>query len=175
MRVTAMWRRLGNQRGFTLAELLVVSTMVVIVMAGIFVLQQGGVQAYLLGSNRVETQQDARVALDLMTRELRSAKSITTVTSSTDLTFVDQSGQTIQYALSGATLNRTVNATTTPLIGGVQTLTITAYSVYDVFSSTYTTTTTANQVKVIKISLRSPTDPRDPKMESTVLLRAKLS
>jgi prepilin-type N-terminal cleavage/methylation domain-containing protein len=173
-----------NQSGFTLAELLVAATVMAVVMAGIFVLQRGGQEAYLLGSNRVETQQNARVALELMTRELRSAASITTIASATDLTFVDQAGQTLRYSLSGTTLNRTVNGTTTPLIGGVQSLTMTCYSVFDVYNSTYTTTTAPGSVKVIKINLLTQTEesvaagmPGDQRarMESTITLRATLS
>jgi prepilin-type N-terminal cleavage/methylation domain-containing protein len=186
---------LGNQRGFTLAELLVVTAVIGLVMAGVFVVQRGGQQAYLLGSNRVETQQNARVALDVMSRELRSAESITTVTGSTDITFVDQSANTIRYCWSSTAtgcvsggqrtfLNRAVNGTTTALIGGVRALTITSYSAYDVSSGTYTTTTTAAQVKVIKISLVTGTEesvaagsPGDQRatMESTVKLRKYLS
>lgn len=173
-----------DQQGFSLAELLVAMAVIGLVMAGVFVIQRGGQQAYLLGSGRVETQQNARVALDLMTRELRSAGSITTIGSTTDITFVDENGSTIEYAIAGSTLNRTVNGTTTPLIGGVSTLAITAYSVYDVSSGTYTTTTAADQVRVVKISLvtgteksvamNSPGDQRAT-MESTVKLRKYLS
>jgi prepilin-type N-terminal cleavage/methylation domain-containing protein len=187
---------LGNQRGFTLAELLVVTAVIGLVMAGVFVVQRGGQEAYLLGSNRVETQQNARVALDVMTRELRSAESITTVVAGgTDITFVDQSANTIRYCWSSTAtgcvssgqrkfLNRVVNGTTTALIGGVRALTITSYSAYDVSSGTYTTTTTAAQVKVIKISLVTGTEesvaagsPGDQRatMESTVKLRKYLS
>jgi prepilin-type N-terminal cleavage/methylation domain-containing protein len=171
---------LGNQRGFTLAELAVVTAVIGVIMAGVFVIQMEGEQAYLLGSSRVETQQNARVALDLMTRELRSAQSITAIGSATDVTFVDEYGKTIEYALSGATLNRTENGATTVLIGGVQTLAMTSYSVYDVSTGTYTTTTTAAQVRVIKISLVTQTEqsvaahsPGDQHatMESTVKLR----
>jgi len=142
---------LRDERGFTLAELLVAAVILAFAMAGIFSLQWGGQQAYLLGVSRVETQQSARVALDLMTRELRSAQSVTStvtnctdcdcVTNSPDITFVDQTGQTIRYACAANTLNRTVNGTVTALIGGVQALTITAYSAYDVPSGTFTTTT----------------------------------
>jgi prepilin-type N-terminal cleavage/methylation domain-containing protein len=180
---------LGNQRGFTLAELLVALAVVGLVMAGVFVVQRGGQEAYLLGSNRVETQQNARVALDLMTRELRSALSITAITGCTnsictDLTFTDQSGQTVRYALAGTTLNRTVGGTTTALIGGAQSLGMTSYSVYDVSSATYTSTTTPTQVRVIKISVTTKTEetvaansPGDQRatMESTVKLRKDLS
>ncbi len=172
---------LGNQHGFTLAELMVVMAVIGIIMAGVLVIQMGGEQAYLYGSSRVETQQNARVALDLMTRELRSAQSITTIPSATDITFVDENGSTVEYALSGSTLNRTQGGTTTPLIGGVQTLAMTYYSVYDVSNSTYTTTSNAAQVRVINISLVTETEqtaaansPGDQRatMECTVKLRA---
>ncbi len=136
--MTTMRHWLVNQRGFTLAELLVAVAVMGLVMAGVFVIQQQGQQAYLLGSSRVETQQNARVALDLMTRELRSATSVVTLGSPTDLTFkvcedlppipvpcVNPS--TIRYALSGTRLDRTVDGATSALIGGVQSLTLTYY------------------------------------------------
>ncbi len=185
--MTRLRRWLDNQRGFTLTELMIAVAVITIVLAGVFAVQQEGLQAYLWGSNRVETQQNARVALDLMTREIRSAASITTITSATDITFLDQTlpnPKTIRYAVSGTTLNRTENGTTTPLIGGVQSLTMTYYKVYDVYNNTYTTTTTATQVKVIKISIMTKTEegvatgqPGDQhaRMECTVRLRATLS
>lgn len=183
--MTPHWLR--DQRGFTLAELLVVTAVIVLLMAGVFAVQQGGQQAYLLGSNRVETQQNARVALDLISRELRSASSITSVSGGTDITFVDQCGNSVRYSLSGTTLNRTgsmypdcSNGTITrPLIGGVQSLTMTYYS-YDVSTGAYTTTAVADQIKVIKISLVTRTEQsvaagsagdQRARMESTVKLR----
>src|SRR5262249_52911220 len=134
-------RWLENERGFTLAELLVVTAVVGLVMAGVLAIQQEGQQAYLLGSNRVETQQNARIALDLMTRELRSATSLVSLPSATELTFNVCEDQTVpipvpcvtsttrRYALSGTSLTRTVDTTTTTVIGGVQSLTITYYCV----------------------------------------------
>ena len=183
-----MRRWLSNERGFTLAELLVAAAIIGMVMAGVFVLQQQGQQAYLFGSARVETQQNARVALDLMTRELRASTSITTLASATDITFVweDEANfsHTIRYALAGTTLNKTIDGITTPLIGGAQSLTMTYYSVYDVYNGTYTPTTNATLVKVVKIRLTTSTEgsavtgsPGDAHavMESTVRLRSSLS
>jgi len=172
---------LRDQRGFTLAELLVVTAVIGIVMSGIFVIHREGQEAYLLGSNRVESQQNARVALDLMTRELRSAKSITTIsTSSPDLTFVDQNDHTIRYLLSSGTLSRTDNGTSTALIGGVQSLT---FTYYDKSSALYTGTD-ASQVWVVKIGVVTKTEetvstyaPGNQRaaMECTVTLRNNLS
>jgi prepilin-type N-terminal cleavage/methylation domain-containing protein len=178
-----MRRLLRDQRGFSLAELMIAVAIIGVVMAGVFVLQRQAQQAYLLGSNRVETQQNARVAVDLMTRELRSAQSVTTLTSATDMTFVDQNGDTIRYALSSGTLNRTVNGVTTALIGGVQSLAMTYYSVYDVYTATYTTTTAPSAVRVVKIYVLTKTEEstatgmaadQHAVMESTVKLRASL-
>lgn len=192
-------RWLSNQHGFTLTELLVAVAVMTLVMAGVFVLQREGQEAYLLGSNRVETQQNARVALDLMTRELRSATSITTIASSPDITFVDQSGNTIRYCWSSSQtdcvssgqlnyIGRTFNGTYKVLTGGVQSppgdssgaLVLTYYDK----STVLYTGTDQTKVSVIKISVKTKTEesvatglPGDQHatMESTIKLRATLS
>ena len=79
---------LRDQRGFTLTELLVVATVLGMILAGVVLIQMQGQQAYLFGSHRVEVQQNNRAALELMIRDLRSAESVTTLGSPTDLTFV---------------------------------------------------------------------------------------
>ena len=184
-------RQLANERGFTLAELLVTTAVIGLIMAGIFILQVGGQRAYLFGSNRVETQQNARVALDLMTRELRSSTSITTLASPTDISFVWKDdavpvvAHTIRYSLTGTTLNRTIDGTTTALIGGVQAgdLTMTYCSAYNAATSTCTATTDPLLATVIKIRLKTSTEQAAATgsagdahalMESTVTLRSSI-
>jgi prepilin-type N-terminal cleavage/methylation domain-containing protein len=182
-----MIRHLRDQRGLTLVELLVTTAVIGVVMAGIFVLQRGGQEAYLFGSNRVETQQKARGVLDLMTSELRQAASISALASATDITFVWKDAgdisHTIRYALSGTTLNRTYDGNVTPVIGGVHTFAMTYYSVYDVSTATYTQTTNVNLVRVIKISVRTKTEDgvaagsagdAQAQMETTLTLRSTL-
>ena len=179
---------LRDERGFTLPEILLATAIIGMVMAGVFVIQRQGQQAYLFGSNRVETQQNARGALDLMARELRSSTSITALASATDITFVwtDEANvaHTIRYALAGTTLNKTVDGAATPLIGGVQSLTMTYYSIYDVDSGTYTQTSNNTLVKVIRINIETGSEETvatgsagDARavMESTVKLRSSLS
>ena len=154
-----MLKAFFNQRGFAAAELLVVTAIIGMVMAGIFTLQQQGQQAFLLGSNRVEAQQNARVALDLMTRDLRTALSVTSIPNGQDITFVDENGTSIRYSLAGTMLNRTdpVNGMI-PLMGGVQGLTFTYYSAYDGSTNTGTTTGVAGSVRVIKGQIQTQTE-----------------
>jgi len=160
--MSQMQTTLRDQRGFTLTELLVVAAVLGMILAAVVLVQQQGQQAYIFGSHRVEVQQNNRAALELMLRELRSATSVTAVPSATNLTFLDENGNTIQNQISGALLNRTVTvagtATTTPLIGGVQTLAMTYYSDWNGATNTGTTTTTPAQVKLIRLQLVTGTE-----------------
>lgn len=160
--MSQMQTTLRDQRGFTLTELLVVAAVLGMILAAVVLVQQQGQQAYIFGSHRVEVQQNNRAALELMLRELRSATSVTAVPSATNLTFLDENGNTIQYQISGALLNRTITvagtATTTPLIGGVQTLAMAYYSDWNGATNTGTTTTTPAQVKLIRLQLVTGTE-----------------
>jgi prepilin-type N-terminal cleavage/methylation domain-containing protein len=153
---------LADRHGFTMTEMLMVTTVLAVILAGIFIVQQQGQQAYLFGSHRVETQQNGRAALELMSRELRSALSVTAVGGTTDLTFivVDESGAiaTVRYQLTGTTLNRTKDGTTTPLIGGVQSLAMTCYSAWDASTNNVTTTTNPATVKLVRVQLVAGTE-----------------
>src|SRR4030095_8789931 len=68
-----MTRAMRNSRGLTLAELMSVSPTLGFIMAALFTLQRQRQLAYLTGSARVEAQQNARLALDSMITDLRSA------------------------------------------------------------------------------------------------------
>jgi prepilin-type N-terminal cleavage/methylation domain-containing protein len=149
---------LRDERGFTLTELLVVATVLGMILAGVVFIQQQGQQAYIFGSHRVEVQQNNRAALELMTRELRSAQSVTAIPSATNMTFVDENGTTIQYVLSGSTLNRVSAGTTTGLIGGVQSLAMSYYSAWNGATNSGTTTTAAGSVSLVRLQLVTGTE-----------------
>jgi prepilin-type N-terminal cleavage/methylation domain-containing protein len=153
-----------SQQGFTLTELLVVITILSVMLAGLLSVQMTGQTTYLIGAHRVEAQQNARIALELMVRELRSAASVTAVSSATSLTFVDENNSVIQYELAGRMLNRTATGcatctgVATPVIGGVQTFALTYYKTYDGATNTGLTTTVANQVTLVRVQLVTGTE-----------------
>jgi prepilin-type N-terminal cleavage/methylation domain-containing protein len=149
-----------NQRGFTLVELMVALTTLAVVLGGVYALQQQGLNTYLMGWGRVEAQQDARVALDLLIRELRSATSMTTVTGcdagTSDITFWAFDDQnptgnpvTLRYRLNGTNLERTKAGTMTILIGGVVSLTIKCFDAAGV------ATATADNVRSLTVAIQT--------------------
>jgi prepilin-type N-terminal cleavage/methylation domain-containing protein len=148
-----------DQRGFSLAELLVACAMVGVVLAGVFVALQQGENAFLYGTGKVEVQQNARVALDRMVRELRQGTSITAAnaTSITVQYIEDNAGApqtiTVTYSLNGTNLERNqtnpVPAAAQPetLIGGVGTLALVYYD------NTNAVTATVANIRVVDIRL----------------------
>jgi prepilin-type N-terminal cleavage/methylation domain-containing protein len=70
-RTTRRW--LSGQRGFTLAELLITTTIVGFVMASLYVMLSSGQESYSVGTNQAEAQQNVRLAVDRMVQELRNA------------------------------------------------------------------------------------------------------
>jgi prepilin-type N-terminal cleavage/methylation domain-containing protein len=135
---------MNNERGFTLAELLAVCAVLGLLMAGLFVTLQQGQSAYLFGAGRVEVQQNARVALDRLLRELRTATLVTTATpNDVGFTYLDGTKTlvTVEYSLTGKSLqrNQTVPALggqPAVLVGGVSALTVTYYDINDVAGAT---------------------------------------
>ena len=66
-------RACADQRGFTLAELLVAIAILGLIMLGVMTLLMTGNQSYLTGSNQAEAQASARAALERVTLDLREA------------------------------------------------------------------------------------------------------
>lgn len=161
----ALVRLARSQRGFTLAELLIVIAILALMMAGLLAMQMQGQTSYLIGAHRVEAQQNARIALELMARELRPSTAVIAIPSATDMTFTTcvnppacTTIQTIRYQLAGSTLNRTENGVSNPLIGGVQSLNLTYFSAYNGATNTGTTTTVAANVRLVRVQMITGTE-----------------
>lgn len=61
------------QGGFTMAELLVTSAVIALVMGGLMSLMMTGTQSWVVGANRTEAQQSARLVLFRLAEEVRTA------------------------------------------------------------------------------------------------------
>jgi len=70
MNEMSMRQAVRRDQGFTLIEILIVSTIFVMVLLGIYVVYQANQAIYTRGEGRADVQQNARVALDQMNREL---------------------------------------------------------------------------------------------------------
>jgi prepilin-type N-terminal cleavage/methylation domain-containing protein len=174
-----MIRLARDQRGFTLAELLIVIAILGMMLAGLLAVQMQGQQSYLIGSHRVEAQQNGRIALEMMTRELRSATSVTAIPNATDITFVDENGIPIRYWLAGTVINRGSPGNATPLIGGVVTFDLTFFRDYDGSTNTGTTTTDNALVRLVQVRLITGTEESvasysDAKQFSTIEMLVRL-
>lgn len=64
---------MSNERGYTLAEMMVVCAIVGLVMASLLGLVLSGQQAFWYGTTQVDAQQTARVAIERMVKEIREA------------------------------------------------------------------------------------------------------
>lgn len=142
----------GSQRGFTLTELLVGLAVLGLALASVIAFHERGLWAYLTGSNRVEVQQNARIALERMAREVRAAQEVAIQTTPPQLTIRTDwngngtpgenlavqlapdeppRGELIVYRLSGEVLERWesgVDAGFVPVAGGVMQLGLTSPS-----------------------------------------------
>lgn len=158
-----------DEHGFSLAELLVELGVMGLLLATVLTIQQQGQMAYLIGANRAAAQQNARVALDRMVSEIRSARSVasapncTTGTDDVTVTLdVPEGGawvlRTVRYRVRGTNLERLLDGATAAtandiVIGGVGALTIRCYA-----ADGTTATSTASDVRSIVIRLTSTTE-----------------
>jgi prepilin-type N-terminal cleavage/methylation domain-containing protein len=77
--MTALLRRLRGERGYSLIEMLTVISILGVVMTGLTTLFIQGSNAELDMNRRFQAQQDTRVALDKMRREIHCAKAASTI------------------------------------------------------------------------------------------------
>lgn len=68
-----MMTSIRNERGYTLAEMLVSAAVIALVLAGLLSLLMSGQQSYTAGAGRAEAQQSARLVMERMVREIRTA------------------------------------------------------------------------------------------------------
>ena len=153
-------RAMLDERGYTLAELLTAMAVLGLMLAGLFLTLQAGQGTYLYGAGRVEVQQNARVALERMLRELRTASSIATAGGNdVKFTYLDDTGTsvTVEYSLAGTSLQRNqtvpvIAGQPATLVGGLNNFTVTYYDINN------NATTTAANVYAVDISITTKSE-----------------
>ena len=73
-----MTGRLGEEGGYTMMEMLVVMVILGVVLGGMVTLFSAGINAEVDQTHRYEAQQDGRIALDKLRREIHSGCTIST-------------------------------------------------------------------------------------------------
>jgi prepilin-type N-terminal cleavage/methylation domain-containing protein len=89
-----------GQRGFTLIEVLLAATLMTIIIGAGFSLHWAGVKAWNLGDNRIEVQQNVRIVMDSLDRNIRrSYKTTVNISGSNVLINIFQEDKEILYKL----------------------------------------------------------------------------
>ncbi len=110
---------LSSHKGFTLIELVMTMVLIGVIAYIVASAMSTGLKAYFTTDFRKEALDQARIAMERMTREIRNVKSNTDISTAnaTTFTFVDTSGTTISFALNAGNINRTSGATNTLAAG----------------------------------------------------------
>jgi prepilin-type N-terminal cleavage/methylation domain-containing protein len=118
-----------RKNGFTLVELVVVISVVGIISTIMGSMLLGTIKAWTFKFNRNDILWDGRLALDRMTREIRTIRNTTSVTtaSSTQFRFIDAGNHDITYSMSSTNLNRTEGGAANLLAENVSSLAFTYY------------------------------------------------
>ena len=100
--------------GFTLIEVVVTMIVAAILFGLGATVISGGFRSYFLGREIMQNDWQGRLALERMTRELRTARTATpadlNIAAAGQITFIDFAGNTIVYRQTGNTIERSQNA-----------------------------------------------------------------
>lgn len=72
-----MLRFINNKKGFSLIELMVTLALLSIIVIGLVTFFGGGIRSWITGNNQLRSQREARMAMDMMVKEMRSGDSVT--------------------------------------------------------------------------------------------------
>lgn len=97
-----------KQNAFTLIELVIVIAIVTVISVVILPLLQTGFDAYFTERDLSDADWQGNLALERMTRDIRSIPATTVITTATSsqFTFVDSTNTAVSYTLSGTSLMR---------------------------------------------------------------------
>ncbi|TMK82609.1 MAG: hypothetical protein E6G46_05745 [Actinobacteria bacterium] len=127
----SLFRRISaREEGFTLLELVVVTTLLMIVMTAILTSFEVVQKASVRESSRSEEMDTVRLAMEQMTKEIRQATDVRVGSSASFLdidTYLNGVATHISYTATGTTLKRTANGVTLTLLDRLSTTSLFSY------------------------------------------------
>lgn len=108
------WR---DARGFTVTELLVMCAILGLALAAVTTVIERGMRQAYIGTHKTEVQQNARVALELMAREIRETTVPLAAATATSITFTHPADGAITYRIDA---NNNLTRNDVPVIGGLR-------------------------------------------------------
>ena len=91
-------------------EMVIVIALLAILAPIAALIIDGGIRAYVSSRTQATSQEQGRLALERITRDLRAIRSATSadliIAPATQITYTDRSGATVSYTRSGTTLMR---------------------------------------------------------------------
>ena len=94
-----------NEKGLTLIELVITLLIVSLLLVSIYGIMEGTLRVWIHGSERMDIQQNARVAMNTLETEIRRADRVNFNSTSTSLNLTIN-GQLVRYHLSDTQLLR---------------------------------------------------------------------
>ena len=94
-----------NEKGLTLIELIITLLIVSLLLGSIYGILQGTLRVWLHGSEKMDIQQNARIAMNTLESEIKRADRVNVNSTSTSLNLTID-GQLVRYHLSGTQLLR---------------------------------------------------------------------
>jgi len=120
-------RKIKNQKGFSLIELMVVVAVLGLIVLGLVTFFTGGVRSWITGQSQLQAQREARQAMDRMVREIREASNIIAdSTSSEEINFNTPWSNNLKYSWLGEKWDPILRGDI-PLINNVQSLVFTYF------------------------------------------------
>ena len=127
----SLFRRISaREEGFTLLELVVVTTLLMVVMTAILTGFEVVQKASVRESSRSEETDQVRLTMEQLTKEIRQASDVRAGSSTSYLdidTYINGSSIHVTYSASGTTLTRSANGVTLTLLDRLSTTSLFSY------------------------------------------------
>ncbi len=163
--------RTGNASGaFTLIEVLVASSVTLLLILALMPLLSASVRAWHRNSHDVTTVMDVTLAMRRITSELRSARSVMIADSGRTIYYYPMDGTTGRFALVNGNLTWNFSGNGQPLLSGIVTSDPEYGGTYPLFAMAYGDTSRTVIVRLC-VRVNTPAGLRTHRVQQMVVLR----